>query len=376
MKRLSGYHLIAILLLGILLSCTEEIEINNATDFDLFIAEEMDYQSIPAAAVLIFKGETILYEKYFGKSNVEQNIPLADNHLFLIASISKVVTATALLQLYDDGKFELDDPINDHLPFDVVLPNYNTPITFRMLLTHTSGIADNYDVLDRQYYDNQDSPISLSYFIENYFSEDGAFYDTNENFYDFEPGAAHEYSNIGNALIGVLVENISEQDFNSYCKQHIFNPLGMQNSFWRLDEIDKNIVIPYDDVNGQNRSIAHYTFTDFPNGGLRTTTKDLHFLASAFVNGGQTGDVQLLKKSTAEAMFTPQITAIDNEVGLHLFVMDNQNNLWGHDGGEKGVSTILGFNPTSKIGAIILTNQGEAELDEVLVEAYKFGLKL
>ena len=75
-------------------------------------------------------------------------------------------------------------------------------------------------------------------------------------------------------------------------------------------------------------------------------------------------------------MITPQIPSIDNEVGLHLFLMNAANGLWGHDGGEEGVATIMAFNPTTRVGAIILTNQGDAELDEMLTEAYKLGLDL
>jgi hypothetical protein len=97
---------------------------------------------------------------------------------------------------------------------------------------------------------------------------------------------------------------------------------------------------------------------------------------NAFVNNGASNNHQLLNSSTINSMITPQIPAIDNEVGLHLFLMNSENELWGHDGGEQGVATIMAFNPITKIGAIILTNQGEVDLDEILVEAYKLGLKL
>ena len=75
-------------------------------------------------------------------------------------------------------------------------------------------------------------------------------------------------------------------------------------------------------------------------------------------------------------MITPQIPNLDNAVGLHLFNLNNENQLWGHDGGEQGVATIMAFNPSTKVGAIILTNQGDSDLDEILVEAYKLGLNL
>lgn len=374
----TNLSIIAIVIsLFIFSNCKEEdIEINNIEDFETFLSDEMSGQHIPAASVLVFRGENILYEKYKGHSNLQQNVALANNHLFLIASISKVITATALLQLHENGAFGLDDAINNYLPFNVNVPGFSEQITFRMLLTHTSGIADNDPVLDEQYYYNQDPPISLSFFIENYLKAGGTFYDADDNFHDFQPGTAYEYSNIGSALIGVLVENISGQDFNSYCKNNIFQPLGMQNTSWRLDEITQTIVTPYDFLNGSNKPIQHYTNADYPNGGLHTTVQDLHKIIIAFLNKGASNGYQLLEKETIDAILTPQLTNPDGEiVGLHLF-SDPQTNIWGHDGGEQGVATIMGFNPLTKVGAIILTNQGEADLDELFLAAYQLGEKL
>ncbi len=357
-------------------SCNkDDIEINNTTDFEEFIQDEMDNQKISAMSILIFKENNILYEKYLGKSDVDQNTALTNNDLFLLASISKVITATALMQLYDDGLFSLDDNINDYLSFDVNIPNHSSNITFRMLLTHTSGIADG-SALDNQYYYGEDPQISLANFLENYLVPGGSFYNASENFYDFEPGTQHEYSNEGNALIGLLVEQISGIDFNTYCKQNIFNPLNMNSTFWRLDEITQTIVKPYNYTNGKFEAIQHYTFTDYPNGGLRSTGKDLHKFLSAFVQGGLSNNYQLLDANTINLMTTLQIASLDNEMGLHLFLIDAGNGLWGHDGGEQGVATIMAFNPVTKVGAIILTNQGEVELEEILIEAYKLGLTL
>lgn len=353
----------------------DDIEINNTDDFKTYIQEEMDDQNIPALSVLIFNENNIMYEDYQGASQIQQNVDLKNDHLFLLASVSKVVTATALLQLNEDGLFALDDKINDYLSFNVAIPNQNADITFRMLLTHTSGIADG-SALDGQYYYGEDSPVALGDFLENYLTPSGNLYNASENFYDFEPGSKHEYSNTGNALIGLLVQQISGIDFNEYCKQNIFTPLGMTNTAWRLDEISQTIVQPYSYTNGQYEAIDHYTFTDFPNGGLRSTGRDLFKFISAFVQVGNSNNHQLLDSETIDEMITSQIPSIDNEVGLHLFLMNAENSLWGHDGGEQGAATIMAFNPTTKIGAIILANQGDTELDEILAEAYKFGLNL
>lgn len=377
MKKI--FNLIIIIFPFILLfSCNqkeiqEDLEINNNIEFEEYIKEEMDFQKIPAISTLIFKENDILYENYFGKSQIEQNKSLEKNHLFLLASVSKIITATALMQLYEKGLFSLDDKINDYLSFKVSIPNHTKDITFRMLLTHTSAIADG-SALDDQYFYGEDSSVELGFFLKNYLTPNGSFYNANQNFHSFSPGSTYKYSNTGNALIGLLVEEISGLNFNSYCKLNIFNPLGMSQTFWRLDEISQTIVQPYDYVNGQYKAIQHYTFTDYPNGGLRSTGRDLFKFIKAFVNNGVANNYQLLNQNTINLMITPQIPLLNSTTGLHIFLMNSENGLWGHDGSEQGVATILAFNTNTKIGAIILTNNGEAELDEMLVKAYQLGL--
>jgi CubicO group peptidase (beta-lactamase class C family) len=375
MKPIIKFSVVILLFVAFQSCKKDKINIKNTDDLDAFILDEMEDQNIPAISLLIFKQDEVLYEKYAGQSSIEQNTALAKDHLFLLASVSKVVTATALLQLYDNGKFNLNDKVNDYLPFMVKVPNYTTDITFKMLLTHTSGIADG-SALDDQYYYGKDSPIALGHFLENYLVQGDSFYSAKENYHDFTPGTVHEYSNIGNTLIGLLVEEISGVDFNTYCKQNIFIPLGMNNTHWRLDEITGTIVQPYNYTKRKYEVIQHYTFTDYPNGGLRSTSSDLFKFLSAFVNQGQSNSYELLKSSTITAMLSPQITSIDKKVGLHLFIMNEEPELWGHDGGEQGVATIMAFSKSTKVGAIILSNQGEANLDEILVEAYELGLKL
>lgn len=350
-------------------------EINDAKDFEKYLEDEMESQNVPALSALIFKGESILFEGHYGQANIADGILLESTHPFLLASISKTITATALLQLYEDGLFNLNDPINDYLSFTVNRPGETIPITFKMLLTHTSGIADG-PALDDQYYYGSDSPVALDYFLENYLVPGGEFYSATENYYDFEPGTDVEYSNMGNALIGVLVEQISGMSFNAYCKAKIFAPMGMINSSWRLDETIGTVVMPYNYAGGDYEAIGHYTFTDYPNGGLHSTAKDLFKFLSAMTQNGTYDGFELLQSTTVNSMTTAQIPDLDDETGLHFFIMNIDNNLWGHDGGEQGVATIMAYNKTTKIGAIILTNQGEANLDKILEEAYLFGLKL
>lgn len=344
-------------------------------EFESFCEKQMEKQHIPGMSVLIFRGEEELYIRHFGESDLENSIPLDDSTVFLMASVSKTITAVALLQLYEKGLFNLDDPINDYLSFAVKVPEQTQAITFRHLLTHTSGISDG-DALDGQYYYGQDSPILLKDFMEDYLVPGGAFYDEFDNFNDFAPGSDHQYSNVGNALIGVLVEEISGVDFNTYCKNNIFLPLGMSNTHWRLDEVSSTIAIPYEYSRREYLPNEHYTFTDYPNGGLRSNAHDMFQFLSILSVGGTKDGFSLLKSNTINEALSLQVEDLDKTMGLSFFLMSEEHDLWGHDGGETGVSTTMAFNKQDQIGAIILTNMSDVVLDGLLISAYQLGEKL
>ncbi len=340
--------------------------------FDEFVVAQMKSQGTPTLAALIFKGDKILYEKYYGKASLEKNITLNKDHLFLIASVSKTVTGAALLRLYDEGKFGLDEPINDYLPFAVNVPNHSTPITFRMLLTHTSSIADEDALFVYNY--GSDTPIGLKDFMGSYLKVGGSRYSIT-NFLEQAPGTEFEYSNAGSALIGVLVEQISNKSFVDYTRQTIFSPLGMNKTSWRLDEITETIVQPYKVENGNFVKIEHYTTPDYPNGGLRTTPREFSNFLNAIMNNGSYNGYQLLKPATAKMMYTPQ-TPLDPTMGFHMSLEEESLGLWGHNGGEQGVSTDVVFDPITKIGIIVFTNVEDIETDEIYKKAFELGKKL
>ncbi len=349
--------------------------------FDDFIAAQMDAQKLPAVGAIIFKDNQILHEGYYGKSNVAQDLDLAADHLFLIASISKTVTAVALLRLYDEERFDLDDPINDYLSFPVVNPNSSTPITFRMVLTHSSSIIDGDNLYGNKTF-NGDTPLALKPFMESYLKVGGSRYDAEANFAEAAPGTEFSYSNAGSALIGVLVEEISGMSFTDYTQQNIFTPLGMTNTTWKLGGITGTIVQPYELQDGEAVKIENYTFPDYPNGGLRTTPREMAKFAAAIANGGTFNGYELLKSSTVESMLTQQIPSLDETMGLHMFLQDASLGLWGHNGGEDGTTTEMAFDPVTKIGVLVFTNiSAEDEnvgdqIDNTLIEMYKQAFEL
>lgn len=313
---------LSLLTIVALLACKkEEIEApalpenSTAVGFEKYLTIQKRAQNVSALATLIFKEDQVLFENYQDESDIEKDITLTKDHVFLLASISK--TITALFQLYDQGKFKLDYNINDYLNFKAVVPDYSKAITFKMLLTQTSGITDG-KVLNNEDYYGKDSPVPLDQFLENYLTVDGDYYNEKQNFHDFEPGSDHEYSNVGNALIAALVEDITGIDFNEYCKKNIFQPLKMHDTFWRLDEVTKIIVQPYNYAKRDYELISHYTFTDCPNGSLRSSVNDMfNFLSALFQEGTYDGH-ELLKTETVAVMINPQATSLDATMGFTL----------------------------------------------------------
>ena len=355
------------------------IEISGLTVFEQYLDFQILNQPIRTLSVVIFKGDSILYENYFGESNLEQETLLEQDDLFLLSSLSKMVTVTALMQLYEKGEFELDSTINEYLPFKIEHPvdSITTPITFRMLLTNTSGIIDGSSAKE-QYFFEEDSPVSLSSYLENYLTPGGDYYDEFNNFHPDTPGNHYKDTNIGSALIGLLVEEISGIDFNTYCKENIFQPLGMEQTFWRLDESIQSglgLVQPYQLIDDQFQPIQHYTIKGYPNGGLRSNGRDLAKFLSAFAQNGSSNNFQLLGDSTIQAMLTPQIPDLSKSMGFQVFHLNPSNNLWGHRGNDLGASTIMAVNPATKIGAIILTNLEDIDLKGILIESYEVGLE-
>ena len=124
--------------------------INSSQELDLLINSAMQTYHVPGLAALIIKNDSIVWSNNYGYANVSLNKPVEDSTLFMMASISKTITITALMQLWEDGLFDLEDNINDYLQpdFQIHHPNYpNDTITFKMLMTHTSSIDDNWNVL-------------------------------------------------------------------------------------------------------------------------------------------------------------------------------------------------------------------------------------
>jgi CubicO group peptidase (beta-lactamase class C family) len=304
-----------------------------------------------------------------GGFETEQGTPYSADTDQGIASVSKTTVATALLQLYEQGKFQLDDPINNYLPFQVTIPSCpGTPITFRELLTHTSGIQDNYTVMDNLTVQG-DSPVPLDSLVRGYFVPGGAYYSKTGNFYKTCPNTQYQYSNFGATLLGYLVQVLSGQDFNEYVTQHIFTPLGMTNTSYFYSGINRaTLAMPYSVENGDAYGL--YGEADYPDGMMKTSVNQLAQFLTMYANGGSYNGQQILQPSTVALMLSQQTTLDKTDVAQGLIWYETADfasrDLWGHGGDDFGINTNMFFSPTSTEGVILF---GNGEWDNTVNEA-------
>lgn len=348
------------------------VESFRSTNIDSFIEAQMDLGHVAGLSACIVKEPGRVWTGAYGTADFDLGAEVHIETLFMLASISKVVTATALMQLWEDGAFGLDDDVNDYLPFTVSNPSYpGVPLTFRMLLTHTSSIQDNWSVMP--YYPG-DSPVPLGDYLADYLVPGGGLYDPVANFYGWEPGTGWGYCNIAIALVGYLVEVLSGQTFPEYCQQEIFAPLGMSETAWHLADLDEShIAMPYW-WNGQDHEpYGHYGYTDYPSGQLRTSVDQLGQFLLAYVHGGEWNNTRLLESATVDSILSPQIPDIDPTQGL---VWYQNGPAWGHNGGDQGVSTNMYFIREMMLGVIVLNNgENHNVTNEITTELFYYGIE-
>ncbi|KYK19980.1 hypothetical protein AYK24_04525 [Thermoplasmatales archaeon SG8-52-4] len=324
-------------------------------EIDEKIKDEMNSKHIPGLSAAIVIDDTVVWQNSYGYANIEENKYVNNDTLFKIASVSKTITATALMQLFEQNYFELQDPINDYLPYNVIHPQYpSKDITFHMLLTHSSGINDNWEYM---FHFVGDSPISYQTFLGEYLVQGGLFYNETNNFCSWEPGTSWDYSNVGVALVGYLVEIISGMNFTSYCESNIFEPLDMEESGWYLRDLDEShIAMPYHWNGIEYEPYGHIGWVDVPAGDLRTSSSQLIKFLSMYIQNGSYNSKKILDSDTVSLMLTPQLPFNQN-LGLIWWKSNIGGRIvWGHGGSDYGTKAQMYFDNKTKIGVVVLTN--------------------
>ena len=345
---------------------------NSNDELDRFFKEIIETQKYVGLGACLIKEDKVIWDGYYGYSDLEEKTPLSRENIFPIMSLSKTVTAFALLMLKERGLFDLDENINKYIPIEIKNPNFpNVQITFRMLLNHTAGFEDVTSTglripknVDRPPSAIGDSKISLEDFIMELFTPEGKYYST-EYFSTSEPGTKYSYSNIGYSLIGYLVEKIAKQDFSEFCKEKIFNPLDMKNTGWYLKYLDTTRVIftynfsPNDTIPNYKK-VKPFGEPGYPAGMMRTTMPEFAGFIRMILNEGKYGNNQLVKPETIELMLAPQNIKnipsrshklIDKSLGW-LIIEAEGSELYTMNGFSGSMFSATYFSKTENIGLI------------------------
>lgn len=329
---------------------------------DSFIKRKINQSKIVGLAGLIIVDKKVVWSKGYGFSDKDNQIPFEPTTIMNIASISKTITGTCLMQSVESGKLNLDEDINKYLPFSVTNHHFpNAKITLRQLATHTSSIVDQ-EAYTKSYHFGGDSPDSLGTFLKSYLVEGMSNY-KQENFLNSKPGSYYEYSNMGAALTGYIIELVTGEQLCSYSRHSLFEPLKMKNTGYFLSEINKDIHSRLYYVHEDTVSkIDLYGLTTYPDGGVRTSTEDLSRFFIAMLSGVDSPKV--LDKKSIDEMMRPQFTEMKRPSNIKLN-KENSGIFWsieskgekiGHNGGDPGVNTVMFYDLSKHVGVILFVN--------------------
>ena len=280
-----------------------------------------------SGTILVAQNDEIIEERAYGKSSIEYNVKNNIDTKFNIASITKLFTAVATLQLYEQGKLELNRPIGTYLPN---YPNklVRDSITVHQLLTHTSGL-NNFYVSDLDKIRNLKYK-EISEFVP-VFVNDTLLY---------KPGTKYDYSGTGFVVLGLIIENISGDSSYNYVENNILKPAQLfETTDLEIDSIVENKASGYTSMFGENKILKkndYYLTKASPAGFYYSTTKDLFNFSKALRN------FKLLEKETTLLMFEPKVKGYNTHLGYGIDV-DNRYNqtILGNSGGWYGIQCEL-----------------------------------
>lgn len=301
------------------------------------------------AFVLIEDGK--VYDEYYASKGK----PVHADTLFQVASLSKWVTALGVMTLVEQGKLDLDKPVSTYLTrWQLPASEFdNNGVTVRRLLSHTAGLTDGlgYGGFPPGT-DVQPLTDSLTRAADPSPAADG------EVRVGHAPGTQWKYSGGGYTLLQLLVEEVTQQDFDSYMQEAVFEPLGMTDSTYVVDENDSNLGEFYD-VDGM--PAIHYRFTAVAAASLYTTASDMIRFLQAYLPGqnGEPAGRGVVKPETLKEMRRPHASQYGADIwglGTVLYVpTDSGEFIFGHDGANyPAINTTARLNPDTGDGIIVL----------------------
>lgn len=370
--RVDSWAARTVLVLALCLPSFARPAASQSSELDSLILADMEAVHIPGVAVAAIDSGRIVWTGTYGYADVEREKPVETGTLFMLASVSKPVTATILMQLHAKGLFRLDDDVSGYLPFPVRNPNHpDMPITFRQLLRHRSSIRDN-GAYYRPFWSiaDGDPTIRLGDYLRGYLAPDGDAYDAAANFFAHAPDEERRYCNTCYALLGYLAEVISGRPFQEYSREAVFGPVCMTGARWFLAEVDTaNVAMPYAFADSSGFTpYGHNGYPDWPAGQLRASIEDMARFLATYVEGGMIDGRAALAAGSITTLSPP-----DMALGFHTWsprAFPYGDIVYAHGGGDIGVSTFMAFHPTGRRGVVVLSN-GEGGVRHIAERLYR-----
>ena len=303
------------------------------------LTTEMSRRDIPGLSAAVVLDNELRFSGGYGLADLENNVPAKAASMYRLASISKPMTATAVLQLAEKGKLDLEAPIQKYVP---AFPEKQWPVTVRQLLAHLGGI--------RHYRDDE------FYSTRHYGSVGEALAIFKYDLLEHEPGTRFLYTTYGYTLLGAAVEGASGMSFAEYLRPHVFGPAGMEHT-----QVDDLRALIRNRAQGYQKTAAGElvnsgladTSNKVPGGGLIGTVEDVARFSIALEGGA------LLQKESLAQMMARQ-SARDGRptgYGLGVFLGERKTvrEAW-HTGGQPRVSNVLYMQPDRRLAVVLLTN--------------------
>ncbi len=369
-RRLFAYCLAVICLLLLPAASTAQkgtLSPETIRKIETAVESERKRLNIPGLSVAIAVGNQIVYSNGFGMADLENSIPAKATTVYRTASIAKPMTAVAVMRLAEQGKLDLDAPIQKYCP---AFPEKNWPVTARQLLGHLSGV--------RHYKARGESAGT-----EHFFSISDSLKIFRDDPLLFEPGTKYSYTTFGYSVLGCAIEGASGMSYEEYMRESVWKPAGMEQTrvddhfrlipnrargYMKLSANDLAQLPPHlkaqvkagDILNAQ----LHDTSMKIPGGGIASTAVDLAKFAIA-VNTDK-----LVKPATREQMWIVQKTKDGKETGYALGWSIGQTaeglRLVMHNGNQAGARSELSLLPAKGSVIAIMANLSDVPLNEVL----------
>jgi CubicO group peptidase (beta-lactamase class C family) len=310
--------------------------------------KEMKKNQVVGLSIALVDDQKTVWAQGFGYADLKNKKPATPETVYRIGSISKLFTVMATMQLAEQGKIDIDQPLKSYLPEFSVKTRFPDadPITLRSIMTHHSGLPSG---VSKGMWSSE-PPATLLYRLEDEYAA-------------YPPNYVLSYSNAAMALLGLMIERVSETDFCAYMEKSILNGLGMQQSSFKLPpEIGGLLSRGY----RSSTETEQVPLRDLAAGSMYSNVIDLsRFLKMVFANG-RVANLQILRPDTIDEMLRPQNERValdfDKRIGLGWFLnyaRFKNLKIAGHDGGTPLFRTSLMIVPEKKIGVVVLTNSAE-----------------